>query len=109
AQLFNCFNARSETTSAFHHLFVNLWLWGAVALGALLQVAVVHVGFLNTAFGTAPLSLGQWLGCVAIASSVLWASELRKLVRRAVQRRAEAEETERERSLSGAEAQPAVS
>ncbi|MBC7171566.1 MAG: cation-translocating P-type ATPase, partial [Polyangiaceae bacterium] len=32
AQLFNCFNARSETTSAFHHLFVNPWLWGAVLL-----------------------------------------------------------------------------
>ena len=32
AQLFNCFNARSETTSAFHHLFVNRWLWGAVGL-----------------------------------------------------------------------------
>ena len=31
-QLFNCFNARSETTSAFHHLFVNRWLWGAIAL-----------------------------------------------------------------------------
>ena len=32
AQLFNCFNARSETTSAFRHLFVNPWLWGAIAL-----------------------------------------------------------------------------
>ena len=42
AQLFNCFNARSENTSAFHHLFVNPWLWGAIALSALLQVAVVQ-------------------------------------------------------------------
>jgi Ca2+-transporting ATPase len=46
AQLFNCFNARSETTSAFHHLFVNSWLWGAIALSLVLQVAVVHVGML---------------------------------------------------------------
>jgi len=27
-QLFNCFNARSAVTSAFHRPFVNVWLWG---------------------------------------------------------------------------------
>jgi magnesium-transporting ATPase (P-type) len=83
AQLFNCFNARSETTSAFTHLFVNPWLWGAIALSLLLQVAVVNLEFLNLAFGTVPLELGQWLLCVAMASVVLWLSELRKLVSRA--------------------------
>ena len=80
AQLFNCFNARSDSKSAFSHLFVNRWLWGAVALSALLQVAVVHLGFLNLAFGTAPLSFDEWLVCIAMASAVLWYSELRKLV-----------------------------
>ncbi len=83
AQLFNCFNARSETTSAFHHLFVNPWLWGAIALSAVLQVAVVHVGFLNVAFGTVPLSLEQWAVCVAMGSTALWFAELRKLALRA--------------------------
>ncbi|MEO7246104.1 MAG: cation-translocating P-type ATPase, partial [Rubrivivax sp.] len=82
AQLFNCFNARSETISAFHHLFVNPWLWGAIALSALLQVAVVHVAWLNIAFGTVPLNLGQWAICVAMGSTVLWFGELRKLVLR---------------------------
>ncbi len=81
--LFGCFTARSDTTSAFVHLFDNRWLWGAVALSLLLQVAVVHVGFLNLAFGTQPLSLEQWLVCVAMASGVLWFSELRKLIGRA--------------------------
>ena len=80
AQLFNCFNARSETASAFRNLFVNRWLWGAIALSALLQVAVVHFAPLNLAFGTAPLSLQQWAVCVAMASSVLWVGELRKAV-----------------------------
>ena len=80
AQLFNCFNARSESASAFRHMFVNPWLWAAIALSALLQVAVVHVGFLNIAFGTVPLTLDQWLVCVAMASGVLWYDELRKLV-----------------------------
>ena len=34
AQLFNCFNARSDRISAFHHLFTNPLLWGAIALSA---------------------------------------------------------------------------
>ena len=82
AQLFNCFNARSETTSAFHHLFVNHWLWTAIALSVVLQVAVVHLGLLNVAFGTVPLSLGQWAVCAAMGSTVLWFAELRKVVLR---------------------------
>jgi P-type Ca2+ transporter type 2C len=83
AQLFNCFNARSETRSAFHGLFANRWLWATVALSVALQVAVVHLEFLNLAFGTAPLSLEQWGVCVAMASGVLWFSELRKWAFRA--------------------------
>lgn len=82
AQLFNAFNARSETGSAFHRVFTNRWLWGAVALSAALQVAVVHLPVLNEAFGTTPLAPGQWAACVGLASTVLWASELRKLVLR---------------------------
>jgi magnesium-transporting ATPase (P-type) len=81
-QLFNCFNARSVSASAFRAAFSNHWLWAAVALSTALQVAVVHLPFLNLAFGTVPLSLGQWGVCVAIASGVLWFSEARKLVRR---------------------------
>lgn len=82
ASLFNCLNARSDTASAFAHLFANPWLWGAIAVSALLQAAVVHLGFLNLAFVTAPLTPKQWLVCIAMASVVLWFSELRKLVGR---------------------------
>jgi magnesium-transporting ATPase (P-type) len=79
AQLFNAFNARSETASAWRGLFDNRWLWAAVALGLLMQIAVVHLPLLNVAFSTAPLTPGQWALCVAMGSSVLWFSELRKL------------------------------
>lgn len=81
-QLFNCFNARSATTSAFRGLFTNGWLWAAVALSAALQGAVVHLPVLNLAFGTVPLTAGQWGVCVVLASGVLWFSEGRKLLRR---------------------------
>ena len=90
AHLFNGFNARSETTSAFHHLFVNPWLWAAMALSGLLQAAVVNLAFLNIAFGTVPLTFDQWLVCAAMGSVVLWYSELRKLVSRALGRRDDA-------------------
>ena len=78
AQLFNCFNARSATASAFRHMFTNRWLWAAVGLSVLLQVAVVNLDFLNLAFRTVPLPLEQWLVCVAMGSSVLWFGEIRK-------------------------------
>jgi magnesium-transporting ATPase (P-type) len=83
SQLFNCFNARSDRVSAFHHLFTNPLLWGAIALSLLLQVLVVYVPVLNAAFGTAPLAAADWVLCIALASTVLWADELRKLVSRA--------------------------
>ena len=86
-QLFNTINARSDTQSAFHRFFANGWLWAAIALSALLQVAVVQLPFLNTAFTTTPLSLSQWLTCIALSSTVLWVSECRKLILRYVERR----------------------
>jgi P-type Ca2+ transporter type 2C len=82
AQLFNCLASRSAERSALQDLFTNAWLWGALALSAALQVAVVHVGVLNQAFGTVPLSGAQWALCVGMASGVLVASELRKALGR---------------------------
>ena len=82
AHLLQCFNARSDTASAFANLFTNRWIWAATGLSAVLQLAVVNIGFLNVAFGTVPLTLDQWLTCLGMASVVLWYSELRKLVMR---------------------------
>jgi len=86
AQLFNCFNARSDRTSAFSHLFTNRWLWGAIALSLALQIAVVQLPLLGDAFGTTPLGLDDWLVCVGLASVVLWADEAKKLIQRGLGR-----------------------
>ena len=77
--LFTVFNARSDRRSAFVGMFANRWLWGAVVLSLLLQVAVVHAPILQAAFGTVDLSPGDWLRCAAVGSSVLWLRELSKL------------------------------
>jgi Ca2+-transporting ATPase len=82
AQLFNVFNARSDHRSAFAGLFTNRWLWGAVGLSIVLQVLVLYLPALQRAFGTVPLTGGDWLRCLAAASSVLWLREAGKVVRR---------------------------
>lgn len=84
AQLFNALASRSATASAFKGLFSNGWLWAAIALSTALQAVVVNVPALNTAFGTTPLTGRQWLECLGLAACVLVASELYKLVLRAV-------------------------
>jgi Ca2+-transporting ATPase len=82
AQLFNVFNARSDERSAFASAFANRWLWGAVLLSIGCQVVVLHVPFMQRAFGTDALSAADWLRCAVAASAVLWVSELAKLGRR---------------------------
>ena len=81
-QIFNVVNARSDDISAFVGLFTNRWLWTAIALSVALQVAVVHLPVLQQAFGTVGLTTGDWLRCIAIASSVLWLREVGKLFAR---------------------------
>jgi Ca2+-transporting ATPase len=81
-QLFNLFNARSETDTAFRGVLINAWLWAAIALSVALQIAVVYTPILQRAFSTEALSAHDWLRCTAVASSVLWLRELEKLLRR---------------------------
>jgi Ca2+-transporting ATPase len=68
--------------SAFHHLFHNAWLWGALALSLALHFAVIYVPFLQKAFSTVSLTTADWLRCAAVASSVLWLREFSKLITR---------------------------
>ena len=81
-QIFNVINARSDSRSAFSHLFTNGWLWLAVGTSLALQVIVVYVPFLQQAFGTVTLGATDWMRAIAAASSVLWLRELSKLVGR---------------------------
>jgi Ca2+-transporting ATPase len=85
--LFNVFNARSDERSAFRGLFSNRWLWGAILLSLLLQVAVIYAPFLQQAFSTVSLSFIDWMRCIVAASSVLWLRELSKVITRATSRR----------------------
>ncbi|HVB21974.1 MAG TPA: cation-translocating P-type ATPase [Ktedonobacteraceae bacterium] len=82
AQLCNVFNARSDTISAFRSLLMNKWVWLAILLSLLLQVAVIYLPLLEIAFSTVPLNITDWLLCLGVASTVLWGRELTKLAMR---------------------------
>ena len=87
AQLFNALASRSHLQSVFVGLFSNKWLWGAIGLSVALQLVVVYVPFLNGPFGTVALSPMAWVECIGLAAIVLIASELRKIVLRAMAKR----------------------
>jgi Ca2+-transporting ATPase len=79
-QVWNVFNARSDTRSAFPQLFQNRWLWLALGASIAAQVIVLYVPALQRAFSTVPLSLRDWLECTGLASLTLLGRELYKLV-----------------------------
>ena len=85
AQVFHAFNARSQTRSALTaRLFTNGWLWGAVLVCLLLQVAAVYVPLLRDALHTVPLTGADW-GVIAAGSlSPVAVVELIKVVQRHV-------------------------
>ena len=87
AQLFNAIASRSARQSAFVGLFSNKWLWGAIGLSVVLQLVVISVPFLNSAFGTTPLGPWAWVECICLAAVVLIASEIYKAIMRAIDRK----------------------
>ncbi|MEU3764911.1 cation-transporting P-type ATPase [Amycolatopsis keratiniphila] len=82
-QLFNILNVRDEHASAFGRLlFRNRRLWAALGSVLALQICAVYLPAAQSLFGTTALTALDWLVAIAIASSVLWAEELRKAVSR---------------------------
>ena len=87
-QVFNVFNARVATESAFSPaMFRNRKLWAALTAVVTLQAVAVHWGPAQAVFHTTALSGGDWLLATAVASSVLLLDEGRKLVLRRAWRR----------------------
>ncbi len=82
-QVFNAFNARVESESAFNRNFLrNGKLWMALGLVVGLQAVAVHWPPAQRVFHTMALSGGDWLLCTSLAATVLLIEEARKLVLR---------------------------
>lgn len=101
-QWYNALNCRSSTASALRlDVLGNPWLVGGIVLGNVLHAAVIFVPALNDVFHTVPLPLSDALAIGVVASLVLWAEELRKLVARRRRRRASAREALERRPPEG--------
>jgi P-type Ca2+ transporter type 2C len=87
-QVFNSFNCRSRDKSVFQlGFFKNPYLFIAIGVSILFQIAAVYVPFMQRALGTAPLELADWGSIFLVSSSVFFADEIRKLVARQIKAR----------------------
>lgn len=79
-QLTHSLNVRSNKKSLFSiGLFSNLYLVGAIAIAALLQVIVIIVPFLNDIFKVTMLNPEQWLIVICAALLIIPVVEIVKL------------------------------
>jgi Ca2+-transporting ATPase len=82
-QLGHALAIRSEKESLFKiGLFSNKYLFGAVLLTLILQMATVYVPFLIPIFKTAPLSFNELLVTLALSSIIFFAVEIEKFFKR---------------------------
>ena len=83
AQVFHAFDARSQRRSIFtSRLFTNSWLWAAVGVCIILQIAAVYVPLLQKVLQTVPPTMAEWgviLGCSLLPVVVV---EMVKLIQR---------------------------
>jgi Ca2+-transporting ATPase len=82
-QLFNVFNARSETRSAFTmNPLANPFLFFSVVASVIAQVAVIYWAPLQFIFKTVPLQPVDWLVILPVAFTVIIVVEIDKAIRR---------------------------
>ncbi len=81
AQVFHAFNARSQRRSAFdQRLFTNGWLWAAVGVCLLLQLAAIYIPLLSRILETNPLSMYDWGLILVCALAPIVVIEIGKLL-----------------------------
>ena len=82
-QVFNAFNARVARESTFNtNFFRNRTLWLALAGVVILQILAIQWTPAHAIFNVEKLAPGDWLLATAVASSVLFLEECRKLISR---------------------------
>ncbi len=82
-QLFYLFNCRSERNFAFNKdFFTNKAVWVVSSFLIVLQVALIYVPFMNTIFGTAPISFNYWIIAIIMGIVILLIVEVEKVITR---------------------------
>jgi Ca2+-transporting ATPase len=78
---FRAFNARSDEHTIFRlGVFRNRWLLISISVAIVLQLAVIYVPFLQVAFSTVPLGIGEWSIAILAGGSLFLIEETRKIL-----------------------------
>jgi magnesium-transporting ATPase (P-type) len=83
--LFECRSLRGSTLKM--GLFSNRWIYVGIAAILVLQLGFVYLPFMNTLFGSAPLSLAEWGLALVVGALVLPVVGLEKALRERRNRR----------------------
>lgn len=87
-QLFNVFNARSETRSAFTmNPLSNPFLFFSIVASVIAQIAVIYWAPLQFIFKTVPLQPVDWMVILPVAFMVIIVVEIDKAIRRYMAKR----------------------
>lgn len=71
-QIFYLLNCRSLKDSLFTiGLSSNPWVYAGIAVVLMLQLGFIYLPFMNSIFGSAPLSLTSWLEAMAVAFLIM--------------------------------------
>lgn len=82
-QLVHALNMRSESKSIFKlGIFSNMYMIGAIAIGAILQLAVIYIAPIAEIFNVVPLTLKDWGLVLLLSLVVLVVNEIMKLFKR---------------------------
>ena len=88
AQMFHLFNSRSIRGFAFgRDFFANKAVFLVSIAMILLQLSITYLPFMNSVFGTEPLSLSDWKYPLSLGAIVFVAVEIEKAVMRTLDRK----------------------
>ncbi|MFC1909627.1 HAD-IC family P-type ATPase, partial [Chloroflexota bacterium] len=77
---FRAFNARSDEYTVFRlGFFRNRWLLMSIPIAILLQLSVIYIPALQTAFRTVPLGIDRWVIVLLAGASLFVIEEMRKV------------------------------
>ena len=82
-QFFQALNSRSELRSIFQvSLMSNPFLFFSIITALFAHLAVLYVPTFQWIFRTVPIAMPEWIEIIAISSTVIFAVEIDKLIRR---------------------------
>ena len=81
AQLFHAFNVKTDHTIFTKKLFNNKFLWGAFALGLVLEICIIYIRPLANLFNVVALNPVQLLICFGLAFMPIVIIEVVKLIK----------------------------